>query len=98
MMVSLSLAMPITTRIYDFGEFLAFFEGLLPGGVQLEALLRKYKIDKDDLFSQLILVGNDLIGVLTIEELISSTVRLHMNVLTIIQIILNREYLYLPPN
>ncbi|MGQ3891658.1 hypothetical protein [Legionella sp. CNM-4043-24] len=34
----------------------------------LEALLRKYKIDRNDCFSQLVLVGQDVVGAVTIEE------------------------------
>lgn len=64
-----SLTMPLTNKHYDFDVFPPFFEGLLPEGIMLEALLRKYKIDKNDLFSQLILVGQDVVGAVTIEEL-----------------------------
>lgn len=64
-----SLTMPLTNKIYDFDVFPPFFEGLLPEGIMLEALLRKYKIDKNDYFGQLILVGQDVVGAVTIEEL-----------------------------
>lgn len=63
-----SLTMPVTNKIYDFSIFPPFFEGLLPEGIMLEALLRKYKIDKNDYFGQLILVGQDVVGAVTIEE------------------------------
>lgn len=63
-----SLTMPITKRIYDFRYFPAFFEGLLPEGAQLEALLRQCKIDKSDHFSQLLQVGADVVGAVTIEN------------------------------
>ena len=33
------------------------FEGLLPEGAQLEALLRNHKIDRDDAFGKLVVVG-----------------------------------------
>lgn len=64
-----SLTMPLSNRIYEFDVFPPFFEGLLPEGVMLEALLRKYKIDRNDYFGQLIKVGQDVVGAVTIEEL-----------------------------
>ncbi|KTD58721.1 HipA protein [Legionella sainthelensi] len=64
-----SLTMPLTNKVYNFDVFPPFFEGLLPEGIMLEALLRKYKIDKNDYFGQLILVGQDVVGAVTIEEL-----------------------------
>lgn len=65
----ISLTMPLTHSIYEFTQFPPFFEGLLPEGMMLEALLRKYKLDKKDLFSQLIKVGSDMVGAVTIEEI-----------------------------
>lgn len=62
-----SLTMPLEKSIYDFNKFPPFFEGLLPEGVMLEALLRKYKLDKNDYFGQLIKVGHDVVGAVTIE-------------------------------
>jgi serine/threonine-protein kinase HipA len=64
-----SLTMPLEQSIYAFTKFPPFFEGLLPEGVMLEALLRKYKLDKNDYFGQLIKVGNDVVGAVTIEGL-----------------------------
>ena len=64
-----SLTMPLINKVYDFDSFPPFFEGLLPEGAMLEALLRKYKIDKSDYFRQLIKVGKDVVGAVTIEEL-----------------------------
>lgn len=64
-----SLTMPILKKLYDFDKFPPFFEGLLPEGVLLEALLRKYKLDKSDYFGQLTCVGQDLIGAVSIEKL-----------------------------
>jgi serine/threonine-protein kinase HipA len=65
----ISLTMPLSTREYAFAGFPPFFEGLLPEGAQLEGLLRQRKIDRDDLFSQLTAVGNDLVGAVTVEEI-----------------------------
>lgn len=64
-----SLTMPLTTRVYHFQKFPPFFEGLLPEGTMLEALLRKFKLDRNDYFGQLIIVGQDVVGAVTIEEL-----------------------------
>jgi serine/threonine-protein kinase HipA len=60
--------MPTQEKIYKFHIFPPFFDGLLPEGIQLDGLLKIKKIDKDDHFSQLIAVGNDMVGVVTIKE------------------------------
>lgn len=65
-----SLTMPLPASPFEYKQFPPFFEGLLPEGIQLEVLLRKYKIDKYDYFSQLLQVGQDLIGAVTIEEIL----------------------------
>lgn len=65
---AISLTLPVSKEEYDFVSFPSFLEGLLPEGLQLEMLLRKHKVDSTDLFSQLIAVGNDLVGSLTIVE------------------------------
>lgn len=62
-----SLTMPLTQKIYLFDHFPPFFEGLLPEGIMLEGLLRQYKLDKNDFFGQLVQVGNDLVGAVTVE-------------------------------
>lgn len=62
-----SLTMPLRREPYTFDRFPSVFEGLLPEGVQLEAVLRKHKIDRDDPYSQLIVVGVDMVGSLTVE-------------------------------
>lgn len=64
---SISLEMPTKKKIYEFHKFPSFFEGLLPEGIMLEGLLRQTKIDRTDLMSQLIAVGGDLVGNVTIE-------------------------------
>lgn len=63
-----SLALPVRKIAYDFDKFPPVFEGLLPEGVQLEALLRQYKVDKRDMFQQLLIVGEDVVGSLTVKE------------------------------
>lgn len=65
---SVSLEMPTTQLEYIYDKFPAFFEGLLPEGIMLEGLLRIAKIDRDDFMSQLIAVGHDLVGNVTVED------------------------------
>jgi serine/threonine-protein kinase HipA len=65
---AISLTMPVTPKDYEFSVFPPFFDGLLPEGFQLEALLRKRKINRADLFSQLLIVGQDLVGAVTVAE------------------------------
>lgn len=62
-----SLTMPTSQRVWEFPRFPAPFEGLLPEGVQLDALLRLRKLDSHDLFGQLLAVGHDVVGSLRIE-------------------------------
>ncbi len=62
-----SLAMPVRQQVWDFDRFPPFFEGLLPEGFQLESLLRQLKIDRDDCFSQLLAVGRDMVGAVTVQ-------------------------------
>jgi serine/threonine-protein kinase HipA len=66
----ISRTMPTSIRIYKFDKFPPFFDGLLPEGIQLEGLLKIRKIDKNDLLSQLIAVGEDLVGAVTVKEII----------------------------
>ncbi|MGA9118319.1 MAG: HipA N-terminal domain-containing protein [Bacteroidota bacterium] len=65
----ISLTLPLQREEYSFAAFPPFFDGLLPEGVQLEALLRQNKIDRKDCFSQLVAVGKDLVGAVTVEEM-----------------------------
>lgn len=64
----ISLTMPIANKTFEFEHFPPFFDGVLPEGDQLSALLKGYKIDYQDYFSQLVAVGKDLVGAVTIEE------------------------------
>ncbi len=61
-----SLTMPVGQATYVFDRFPPFFDGLLPEGGQLEGLLRARKLDRDDLFGQLLAVGQDLVGAVTV--------------------------------
>lgn len=64
----ISLTMPTDISTYEFDRFPTFFDGLLPEGAMLEGLLRQNKIDANDLFSQLLAVGQELVGAVTVEE------------------------------
>lgn len=63
-----SITMPISRHTYEFDSFPLFFDGLLPEGYQLEGLLKTRKIDRNDHFSQLVTVGDDLVGNTTVKE------------------------------
>jgi serine/threonine-protein kinase HipA len=63
-----SLTMPTSQRDHEFHSFPPFFDGVLPEGVMMEALLKQRKIDRDDPFSQLVAVGEDLVGAVTVRE------------------------------
>ena len=65
-----SLTMPLSQLIYEYDSFPPFFDGLLPEGYQLDGLLKFGKIDRNDLFSQLMAVGDDLVGNVTVKEMI----------------------------
>lgn len=65
----ISLTLPLIKEKYTFESFPAFFDGLLPEGIMLEVLLKKYKLDADDYFGQLLTVGSDLVGAVTVEEI-----------------------------
>ena len=65
---SISLEMPRGIQVWEFDRLPPFFDGVLPEGMMLEALLKLKKIDRDDYMSQLIAVGGDLVGNVTIKE------------------------------
>ena len=67
--LDVSRTMPKNRKDYKFDKFPPFFDGLLPEGIQLEGLLKIKKIDKNDYFSQLIAVGEDMVGVVTVKEI-----------------------------
>jgi len=68
--LEVSRTMPTNRRVYEFHNFPPFFDGLLPEGNQLEGLLKIKKIDRSDYFSQLIAVGEDTVGAVTIKEIV----------------------------
>jgi serine/threonine-protein kinase HipA len=63
-----SLTMTLYQKIYEFDTFPPFFDGLLPEGYQLEGLLKIGKVDRNDFFAQLMAVGDDLVGNITVKE------------------------------
>lgn len=63
-----SLSLPVRAEPYLFAAFPPFLDGLLPEGVQLEALLKQLKIDRRDCYRQLIAVGQDVVGSLKVIE------------------------------
>jgi len=65
---SIALTMPADRKEFVFERFPPFFDGLLPEGLLLEGLLKQRKIDKFDYLSQLIAVGNELVGAVTVQE------------------------------
>lgn len=64
----ISLTMPVATKRFEYSQLPPFFEGLLPEGMQLEALLKKRKLDSNDLFEQLLAIGEDVVGDVTIKN------------------------------
>jgi serine/threonine-protein kinase HipA len=62
-----SLTMPIAHKIYNFDKFPPYFEGVLPEGSQLQALLKLEKLDTNDYFGQLVCVGKDLVGAFSVK-------------------------------
>ena len=62
-----SLAMPISKKKYNYNSFPPFFDGLLPEGSMLEGLLKNNDINPYDYFSQLLAVGGNLVGAVTIK-------------------------------
>ena len=64
---AVSLTMPVSKKKFEFDTFPPFFDGLLPEGQQLDGLLRQKKIDRGDNFSQLLAVGADLVGAVSVK-------------------------------
>ncbi len=64
----ISVTMPVRSEAYQFDSFPPFFDGLLPEGFQLEALMRQRKLDRNDRFGQLLQIGADTVGAVTVKE------------------------------
>lgn len=67
--VPVSLSFPVREGRRRYSEFPAFLDNLLLEGAMLEGFLRRHKVDQDDYFSQLIMLGEDLAGALTVREM-----------------------------
>ncbi|MCL4549502.1 MAG: HipA N-terminal domain-containing protein [Bacteroidetes bacterium] len=65
-----SLTLPVEQKEFSFNGFPSYFDGLLPEGNQLESLIRQTKTDRGDHFSHLVIVGKDLVGSVTVEEIL----------------------------
>ncbi len=63
----ISLTLPVEDREFEFDQFPPYFDGTLPEGFQLDALLRYTKLDRTDYMGQLLTVGEDLVGNVTVE-------------------------------
>lgn len=64
----ISMTMPLTQKKYEYTQFPPFFDGLLPEGITLTMLLKQGKLDTSDYMGQLIMVGEDLVGNVTVCE------------------------------
>jgi serine/threonine-protein kinase HipA len=68
--LEVSRTMPTIQKVYKFNNFPPFFDGLLPEGIQLEGLLKLKKINRSDYFSQLVAIGEDTVGAVTVKEIV----------------------------
>jgi len=64
---SVSLTMPTSQRKYSYNSFPPFFDGLLPEGEMLDGLLENINCSSNDYFSQLIAIGGNMVGAVTIK-------------------------------
>lgn len=64
---AISLTMPLSQKKYICEKLPSFFDNLLPEGQQLKTLLKNYNILETDYFQQLLVLGEDLIGAITIQ-------------------------------
>jgi serine/threonine-protein kinase HipA len=62
-----SLTLPVKEKEFMFDRFPPFFDGLLPEGPLLEGLLKQRKLDRTDYYNQLVAVGNELVGAVTVQ-------------------------------
>ena len=64
-----SLTMLTSQKKYSYNSFPPFFDGLLPEGLMLEGLLKNTSIKPNCYFSQLLAVGSNLVGAVTVKLL-----------------------------
>ena len=63
---SISKTMPREKERFEFKGFPAFFDNFLPEGQNLEAFLKREKMDRKDYFGQLLATGANLVGAVTV--------------------------------
>ncbi|MFC1628687.1 HipA N-terminal domain-containing protein [Gemmatimonadota bacterium] len=63
----ISLTMPVKEKTFEYDHLPPFFDGLLPEGSLLDALLVQKKLDAKDYLGQLLIVGQDPVGAVTVE-------------------------------
>lgn len=64
----ISVTLPVRQEDYVFDGFPPFFEGFLPEGSNLQMMLTYHKIEPDDYFSQLVAVGENLVGAVVVRK------------------------------
>lgn len=65
----ISLTMPVEEKVFEYDHFPPFFDGLLSEGRMLEAMLQQMKLDAKDYLGQLLVVGQDPVGAVTVEAM-----------------------------
>ncbi len=63
-----SLTLPLTDKAYLSTTLFPFFDGLIPEGWLLEAVMHNWKIDRQDRFGLLLIACKDAIGNVVIRE------------------------------
>lgn len=69
----ISLTMPLAQKKYFSDNLFPFFENLLPEGFLLDLIITKLKIDRNNKFKLLQLVGQDTVGAVSIKPLRGSS-------------------------
>lgn len=64
----ISLTMPVQDKSFLFPNFPPFFEGLLPEHLALDEILLHHKIDAENYLLQLAIIGKNLTGAVTIQQ------------------------------
>ncbi len=62
-----SRTVPVSDRVFTFDSFPSFLRDYCRKGSSWKGLLKTRKIDRADYFSQLMAVGNDMVGAVTVE-------------------------------
>lgn len=65
---AVSLTLPLSDEEYKSKTFFPFFDGLIPEGWLLEAVVRNWKIDSRDRFGLLLVACKDCIGNVSVES------------------------------